>query len=148
MKRVLYITQKPHFPVVDGGTQAIASCYHLLRRCQDLELTYAPICTPKHPGDFSGVDQTIKLIPLRLEPKVSLKVLWESVSNPMNVVRYTLTNAASLLQSVDDNHPFNIVICDGFYALSVIPRAWFKSKHIIYRSHNLEFRHWEQRATL
>ena len=112
MKRVLYITQKPHSPVVDGGTQAIASCYYLLSKCKDLELTYAPICTPKHPGDFSGVDQAIRLIPLRIEPKVSLKVLLESISYPMNVARYTHSNAASLLQSDDSNNAFDVVICD------------------------------------
>ena len=148
MKRVLYITQKPHSPVVDGGTQAIASCYYLLSRCKDLELTYAPICTPKHPGDFSEVDQAIRLIPLRIEPKVSLKVLLESISYPMNVARYTHSNAASLLQSDDSNNAFDVVICDGFYALSIIPRSWFTSKHVIYRSHNLEYLHWKQRATL
>jgi glycosyltransferase involved in cell wall biosynthesis len=148
MKRVLYITQKPHSPVVDGGTQAIASCYYLLSRCKDLELTYAPICTPKHPGDFSGVDQAIRLIPLRIDPKVSPKVLLESISHPMNVLRYIHSNAASLLQSEDSNNPFDVVICDGFYALSIIPRTWFTSKHVIYRSHNLEYLHWKQRATL
>jgi glycosyltransferase involved in cell wall biosynthesis len=148
MKRVLYITQKPHNPVVDGGTQAIASCYFLLSKCKDIALTYAPICTPKHPGDLSEVDHAINLIPLRIEPKVSLKVLLKSVTFPMNVLRYTQSNALSSLQSEDSKNQFDVVICDGFYALSIIPRAWFTSKQVIYRSHNLEYQHWKQRAML
>jgi glycosyltransferase involved in cell wall biosynthesis len=148
MKRVLYITQKPHNPVVDGGTQAIASCYFLLSKCKDIALTYAPICTPKHPGNFSEVDHAINLIPLRIEPKVSMKVLLKSVTFPMNVLRYTQSNALFTLQSEDSKKPFDVVICDGFYALSIIPRAWFTAKPVIYRSHNLEYEHWKQRATL
>lgn len=148
MKCVLYITQKPHNPVVDGGTQAISSCYFLLSKCKDIALTYAPICTPKHPGNFSEVDHAINLIPLRIEPKVSLKVLLKSFTYPMNVLRYTQSNALSSLQSEDSKNRFDVVICDGFYALSIIPRAWFTSKRVIYRSHNLEYEHWKQRATL
>ncbi|MEY5133523.1 MAG: hypothetical protein RLZZ198_1527 [Bacteroidota bacterium] len=148
MKRVLYITQKPHNPVVDGGTQAIASCYFLLSKCKDISLTYAPICTPKHPGDLSEVDHAINLCPLRIEPKVSLKVLLKSFSAPMNVLRYTQSNALSILQSEDSKKPFDVVICDGFYALTIMPRAWFTSKQVIYRSHNMEYLHWKQRATL
>jgi glycosyltransferase involved in cell wall biosynthesis len=148
MKRVLYITQKPHNPVVDGGTQAIVSCYFLLSKCKDVALTYAPICTPKHPGNFSEVDHAINLIPLRIEPKISLKVLLKSVTFPMNVLRYTQSNALSSLQSEDSKNQFDVVICDGFYALSIIPRAWFTSKQVIYRSHNLEYQHWKQRAML
>ena len=148
MKRVLYITQKPHNPVVDGGTQAIASCFFLLSKCKDIALTYAPICTPKHPGNFSEVDHAINLIPLRIEPKISLKVLMKSFSYPMNVLRYTQSNALSSLQSEDSKNQFEVVICDGFYALSILPRAWFTSKQVIYRSHNLEYQHWKQRAML
>jgi glycosyltransferase involved in cell wall biosynthesis len=148
MKRVLYITQKPHNPVVDGGTQAIASCYFLLSKCKAIALTYAPICTPKHPGNFSEIEHAINLIPLHIEPKVSLKVLLKSFSYPMNVLRYTQSNALSILQSEDSKKQFDVVICDGFYALSIIPRAWFTSKKVIYRSHNLEYQHWKQRATL
>ena len=110
MKRVLYITQKPHNPVVDGGTQAIASCYFLLSKCKDIALTYAPICTPKHPGNFSEVDHAINLIPLRIEPKISLKVLMKSFSYPMNVLRYTQSNDLSRLQSEDSINQFEVVI--------------------------------------
>ncbi|MEY3049660.1 MAG: hypothetical protein RL365_1698 [Bacteroidota bacterium] len=148
MKRVLYITQKPHNPVVDGGTQAIASCYFLLSKCKDIALTYAPICTPKHPGNFSEVDRAFNLIPLNIEPKVSFKVLLKSFLYPMNVLRYTQSNALSILQSENSKKQFDVVICDGFYALSIIPRAWFTSKKVIYRSHNLEYQHWKQRATI
>ena len=147
MKRVLYITQKPHHPIQDGGTQAIASFLLLLSKCKDMELTYVPICTLKHPGDFSKIDDSIQLIPLRINPKVTLNILLNSIYSPMNVLRYTRTNANSVLQSVDSEKNFEVVICDGFYALSIIPPTWFTSKRVIYRSHNLEYAHWEQRAT-
>ncbi|MFM7595295.1 MAG: glycosyltransferase [Flavobacteriales bacterium] len=146
MKRVLYITQKPHAPVVDGGTQAIASCFHLLSQSKDIELTYAPICTKKHPGDFSKTDDSIRIFPLQINPKITIKVVLKSLSSPMNVLRYTVSNAESQLQTEDDARNFDVVICDGFYALSIIPRRWFTSKKIIYRSHNIEHKHWEQRA--
>jgi len=146
MKRVLYITQKPHHPMLDGGTQAIASFFLMLRRCKDIELTYAPICTVKHPGDFSKIEHSIKLITLRINPKVTFQVLLKSISAPMNVLRYTTSNANSVIQSVDSATEFDIVICDGFYALTLIPSPWFTSKRVIYRSHNLEFEHWQQRA--
>jgi glycosyltransferase involved in cell wall biosynthesis len=147
MKRVLYITQKPHHPMQDGGTQAIASFLLLLSKCKDIELTYAPICTLKHPGDFSTIDDSIQLIPLRINPKITFQVLLKSIYSPMNVLRYTRTNIHSILQSEDSIKKFDVVICDGFYALAIIPGTWFTSKRVIYRSHNLEYNHWEQRAT-
>ena len=133
--------------MLDGGTQAIASFFLMLRRCKDIELTYAPICTVKHPGDFSRIEHSTKLIPLRINPKVTFQVLLKSISAPMNVLRYTTSNANSVIQSVDSATEFDIVICDGFYALTLIPSPWFTSKRVIYRSHNLEYAHWEQRAT-
>ena len=43
MKSILYITQKPHSPIVDGGTQAINSLFNVLQKVQGIEITYAPI---------------------------------------------------------------------------------------------------------
>ena len=146
MKRILYISQKPHHPIIDGGSQAIASFFHGLLQCRDLTLTYAPICTKKHPGDFSAVDHSIQLIPLRIDTSISMKVLRRSVSVPMNVLRYSTSEAMSTLYSRDSIEQFDVVICDGFYALTIVPKSWFASKQIIYRSHNLEHEHWKQRA--
>ena len=147
MKRVLYITQKPHHPIQDGGTQAIASFLLLLSKCKNIELTYAPICTVKHPGDFSTIEDSFQLIPLRINPKITCSVLLKSIHSPMNVLRYTQTNLNSVLNSIDSATNFDVVICDGFYPLTIIPSPWFTSKRVIYRSHNLEHKHWEQRAT-
>ena len=146
MKRLLYISQKPHHPIIDGGTQAIASFFHGLLQCRDIALTYAPICTKKHPGDFSAVDHAIQLIPLRIDTSITMKVLRYAVSAPMNVLRYSTSEAMSTLYSRDSIQQFDVVICDGFYALTIVPKSWFASKQIIYRSHNLEYEHWKQRA--
>jgi len=146
MKHLLYISQKPHHPIIDGGSQAIASFFHGLLLCRDITLTYAPICTKKHPGDFSSLDHSIQLIPLRIDTSITMKVLSNALNTPINVLRYSTSNAIKILISQDNLQHFDIVICDGFYSLAILPSSWFESKRIIYRSHNLEYENWHHRA--
>ena len=140
MKQVLYITQKPHNPIVDGGTTAIASFFSLLQSCKNISLTYMPICTQKHAGDFTNMAKgNIEIRPMRIAFRPTLRALFRY---PLNVARYQEANAILL----SDKHDFDLVICDGFYALAIIPKSWFTSKTIFYRAHNIESEHWKQRT--
>lgn len=146
MKSVLYITQKPHFPIVDGGTQAIDSFFNVLQKFQGIEITYAPICTKKHPGNFTKLPKTIELVPLNIDTRIKFTHLIQALRSPLNVLRYQDKGVEQTLTMLNQAKPFDVVFCDGFYALSILPPTWYSQKKIIYRSHNLEYQHWELRA--
>ncbi|MFM7566544.1 MAG: glycosyltransferase [Flavobacteriales bacterium] len=148
---VLYISQKPCIPVVDGGTYAIHSFLSAVSNVKDLNVTYLPISTPKHPHDALGFASAFKTIPqvvLALDPNRLTPHLLSIFSPiPMNVRRYQQRSTRQKLETLASNHSYDWIICDGLYALSVIPNEWFECKKILYRSHNLEFEHWAQRAS-
>lgn len=146
MKSVLYITQKPHFPIVDGGTQAIDSFLNVLQKVQGIDITFAPICTKKHPGTLTKLPKNIEFVPLNIDTNIKIKHIILALSKPLNVLRYQDKRIEQKLSMLNQAKPFEIVVCDGFYALSIVPPSWFSQKKIIYRSHNLEYQHWELRA--
>lgn len=148
--KVLYISQKPCLPRIDGGTFAIYSLLRSLSKCNNVDITYAPISTPKHPhaeAQFAEHFKTIRQVTLTLNPNRPSREAFNVFSPiPINVRRYIHNNTIKTLNSLEATSSFDRIICDGLYALSVIPERWLENKNVIYRAHNLEWSHWSQRA--
>ena len=145
MKHILYISQKPFYPQTDGGTKAMHLFFQSAAACRDVQLTYMPICTKKHPdlGMPEGIKQ-FNYRPLTISTRLNLsKLLMLFFTRyPLNVIRYRERKARKILQDTITSHRFDIILCDGFYALSLIDFNRLQSEKVIYRSHNIESKYW------
>lgn len=113
-----------------------------------MQLVYVPISTPDHPSNPpESFALSVTYRPLIISAKLSLNDFLKALeSTPLNVLRYQKKTNARFFQELSHQFSFDTVICDGFYALALIPPSWFSSKTIIYRAHNVEFQHWEFKA--
>ena len=57
--QVLYISQKPAFPVVDGGSFAMNRFFLDLNEVIETEIDYLSITTKKHPISFDSIPSHI-----------------------------------------------------------------------------------------
>lgn len=150
INKLLYVSQKPALPIIDGGTQAI---YSLLSQVVSFgeDIHYAPLSTLKHPYRhqlFEAWDQNMKITELEVEANnhvLGLLFNWNQ-SIPYNCKRYQSDKIEQTLIKLDESEHFNTVICDGFYALCALPESWFGVKKIVYRAHNVEHAIWLQKA--
>ncbi|MFM7724744.1 MAG: glycosyltransferase [Bacteroidota bacterium] len=148
MTKVLYITHKPILPVLDGGSQAMFLFFDALTRCASLDITYSPMVTPRHKVfEQPSIDSTIKLVPLHIDTRIKCSH-WKMTfsKTPLNVLRYTDEKAQNTLGKLIDSEGFDVVICDGFYALCLLSNTRSNCSKIIYRSHNIETNYWKNNA--
>jgi glycosyltransferase involved in cell wall biosynthesis len=145
---LIYITHKPVFPIKDGGSLAMSMFLEALIKSTHKHLVYVPISTQDHPSNPpESFASSVSYRPLFISAKLSLNDFLKAMgSTPLNVLRYQKKTNARFFQELSHQSSFDTVICDGFYALALIPPSWFSSKKIIYRAHNIEFQHWEFKA--
>lgn len=153
MKNAMYISQKPAFPIVDGGSNAVASFLLNFREIWKGKLSYFPITTPKHPCDLmqlQGLLENVPIIPLEIDSRISSIGFLLNIKNsdPYNVKRYKKSAIRNELLATDKLEAFDTVICDGFYAACLIPEDWFHNKNIVYRAHNVESNIWKSKTKL
>ena len=92
--QVLYISQKPAFPVVDGGSFAINRFFLDLNEAIETEIDYLSITTKKHPISFDSIPSQItkKTTIHTVELDTSIKIIPLLVgffsALPYNLLRY------------------------------------------------------------
>ena len=143
---LLVITQKPIYPINDGGKLAMKALFDDLKNT-DFTLHYASICTQKHPlEEATNQDDVLPLFintTLRtrnffsfiVRGKDSLLERFSDLANQNKVLDYIKTNAIT--------H----VIFDGFYACTFLETVKRNTKvYTILRAHNVEAEIWKTRA--
>ena len=153
--RILYISQKPAFPIVDGGSFAINRFLHDLSASFIGEIDYLIFSTDKHPFDInSNLHNTIKNItfyPLNINTNLSFYSFLRSCFStiPYNVKRYHDQSIILKIKERLSINEYDYIFLDGFYTTAFLPelKALSNAK-IIYRSHNVEHQIWIDRARL
>lgn len=149
--RLLILSHKPPYPIVDGGCLAMSRFLSDVCAIPSIQhIDYLTLSTHKHSFDvhafesvtlphiqFEGIpiDTRIKLIP-------ALFCLLTKQS--YHTKRFLQENVQKVLQQkLNENH-YDILVFESLYAAIYTPfvRPLFKGK-ILYRSHNLEYRIWE-----
>ncbi|MFM6935840.1 MAG: glycosyltransferase [Flavobacteriales bacterium] len=153
--RVLVLSHKPPYPIVDGGCLAMTRFLMDLSETPRIEhIDYVTLSTHKHPFEekyysdltftnvtFQGIeiDTTLKVFP-------ALKALLSGKS--YHTKRFLSENVSRVLVEKLRSNAYDIVICESLFSAIYLPiiRAHFHGK-IYYRSHNIEYRIWEDLAT-
>jgi len=150
--RVLYVTNKPIYPTVDGGTVAMENFLECLLK-QKVEVKHLFLHTPKHPivpdAYPSRVNNLIQPEGVYVNTKVTL---WGAFyylfkNGSYNVRRFRSERMADLIKSTLRKDHFDCVILDSLYVTlyTDIIRSNFDGT-IYLRTHNIEHKIWSDLA--
>ena len=151
--RILQVCLKPPYPKVDGGCVAIAAMTESLLIAEH-DVKVLCMSTHKHPFDTQKVPADILEktemeaveMDTRLKPYDALLNLFSSES--YNIKRfYSKAFEARLIEILNQNE-FDIIHLESIFCTPYLKTIRNHSKaKIVVRTHNTEFRIWEQLAT-
>ncbi len=150
--RILFFTSKPIYPAVDGGCFASQQFLKCLLHA-NMDVKYVTLSTDKHPFDNSKFPKEVakKIAPVdyfvdtAIHPLSAFAALFNSSS--YNADRFYHKEVADLLTALIQNGDFDGIVFDSLYTLPYFEdvKAIFKGKMMV-RTHNVEFKLWEQYA--
>jgi glycosyltransferase involved in cell wall biosynthesis len=152
--RVLVLSHKPPYPIVDGGCLAMSRFLLDLNEISSvINIDYLTLSTYKHcfiPTAFEQLNTdklTFQGIPI--DTRIKLIPAFLSLINrkSYHIKRFFHSHVSDLLLEKLTSNNYDVVIFESLYAAIYTPviRTVFKGK-VCYRSHNIEFRIWEDLA--
>jgi glycosyltransferase involved in cell wall biosynthesis len=151
--RLLYLTNKPLFPSVDGGCKAMAQMLHCLLNL-GCEIDHVCISTHKHPFDENSYPEEIKQrisiqsIPVdtTVKPGQAFRSLFSQRS--FNISRFDDPKAKVALESLLSKKSYDVVLLESLYTTPYLRTIRQHSNaKVVLRSHNVEFLLWQQLAS-
>ena len=150
--RVLYITNKPIFPVVDGGCKAMQQFLSCLLKAE-IEVDHLCLATQKHPFKAENYPNSLKenvsissrFVQTKIQVLPALKNLIQGKS--YNISRFDSPDFHADLSAKLSAENFTHVVLESLYLTPYISTIRKHSKaKIIVRTHNVEHQIWEQYA--
>jgi glycosyltransferase involved in cell wall biosynthesis len=152
--RVLVLSHKPPYPIVDGGCLAMSRFLHDLSEAPEIEhIDYLTFSTHKHPFDsetykalnFKNV--TFAAIDIDTKIKAFPALLCLLKQESYHTKRFLNNQVSELILEQLNSRQYDHVVFESLYAAIYAPiiRPFFTGK-IHYRSHNIEHRIWEDLA--
>ncbi len=150
--KVLLLTHKPIFPLVDGGCIAMHEFLQNLLHL-DYEVQNLSISTFKHPFDLKEYpsDMQEKILPesVPVNTRVNIVTVLKSLfqSGSYNVSRFYSADFEKLIIDKIKKSDFNFIFLESAFLLPYLPaiRKIFKGK-VFVRTHNVEYLIWERMA--
>jgi glycosyltransferase involved in cell wall biosynthesis len=152
--RVLVLSHKPPYPIVDGGCLAMSRFLLDLNEIPSIKnVDYLTLSTHKHsfiPSAFEKLNTdklTFQGIPIDTKIKVLPAFISLLTNKSYHTKRFLHSHVEQILRDKLSSKHYDAVIFESLYAAIYTPfiRTFFHGK-ICYRSHNLEFRIWEDLA--
>jgi polysaccharide biosynthesis protein PslH len=152
--RILVLSHKPPYPIVDGGCLAMSRFLLDLSELRRVEkIDYLTLSTHKHGFNASAYEQlnlpNVSFQGIPIDTKIKLIPAFFSLltRKSYHTKRFFQPHVGELLLEKLSSSNYDVVIFESLYAAIYTPiiRKVFKGK-ICYRSHNLEFRIWEDLA--
>lgn len=150
--KILYLTNKPIFPVVDGGCKAMHQFLSCLLK-SDFDIKHICLSTHKHPFELENypIELREKLpisdypIDTKIKIPEAVKQLFKRES--FNISRFDSTEIHEKLRFELLNNNYTHVILESLFLSTYVKTIReFPSLKIIVRTHNVEHKIWEQLA--
>ncbi|SFT55103.1 Glycosyltransferase involved in cell wall bisynthesis [Lishizhenia tianjinensis] len=147
--KILHFTNKPIYPVIDGGCVAMKNTADLLDLAGDeIEVTHFTLATHKHPFSAKAYPKKeeklvyFQDIQTQIKPLQLLKNYFAYV--PYNVQRFYDEAVVETLKDLLAIHQIDTVILESIYLLPYL--EVFVGQKVFVRTHNVEWKLWEDRA--
>lgn len=150
--KVLYLTNKPIYPSVDGGTVAMGNMLECLIR-QEIEVKHLFLSTQKHPSSPKEYPEYLRNAILPEGAYVNTKVtVWGAFKylfkkGSYNIERFRSSQMKELIVSTLRDGRYDCVLLDSLYVALYAEtiRSNYKGK-IYLRAHNVEHQIWSDLA--
>jgi glycosyltransferase involved in cell wall biosynthesis len=150
--RLLYLTNKPLYPSVDGGCKAMVQMLHCLL-VLDLKIDHLCISTHKHPFEINAypefITKKISVQSIKVDTTINTQKAFRSIFSrrSFNISRFDDPKAKETLISLLCDSSYDLILLESLYTTPYLDTIRNHSQaKVILRSHNVEFRLWEQLA--
>jgi glycosyltransferase involved in cell wall biosynthesis len=149
---ILYISNKPIYPKIDGGCVAMHNFLSCLLETK-VNIKHFSISTLKHPFNIEEYPESIqnKITPeeLFVDTRVTIKSAVKNIfsKGSYNVKRFYSEDINNTLKEHLQNNDYDKIILETIFLADYLKtfRKYSKAK-IFVRSHNVEFKIWEKLA--
>ena len=144
--KVLHISNKPVFPLIDGGCHAmngLLECFIHLNYSVD----HICISTQKHPFNPSAYPSNLKVttveIDTTLKAVVALKCLLKGES--YNLSRFKTKEFEKMLVNSIRSNQYDLILFDSIYSAVFIKEIkQITTAKLVIRTHNVEYKIWSE----
>lgn len=150
--KIVYLTNKPIFPLIDGGCVAMNQFLKSLLLA-GYDVKNFSVSTFKHPFKLEKFPKNLinSIRPQGIEIDSKIKFLsaftYLFKKGSYNIDRFTSSNFKNELQSYLTTYKVDLVIIESVYLIGYLPTIRnFSSCKVIIRSHNVEYLIWERLA--
>lgn len=149
--QLLYLTNKPVYPTVDGGCKAMQAMLELLL-ATDIPLTHFTLATEKHPFKSAEYPKeirkkcTIKHFEAKTTPSILGFIKSFFQGNSYNIARFHVSDLELAIANFPNDEP-TIVVMESIFLASYLPALKkHKNIRIFIRTHNIEHDLWFQKS--
>ncbi|PKR81616.1 hypothetical protein CW751_03575 [Brumimicrobium salinarum] len=152
MDKIFHFSNKPPFPLKDGGCVAISSILRSLLQLNDVEVYHFTLSTYKHPFSAEAYPTTwrdrMKFGHQKIQTKTNIfDAIYHLLRNKSyNVARFYDKKVAKTLTQLIDKEKFTIAVFESIYLLPYLSIFKKKGIKVIVRTHNLEHEVWNSMA--
>ena len=149
--KILVVAHKPAFPARDGGCIAMQSLLKALEAIPGAQLSVFSLYTHKHPKpELKELPPSISFqfsqVDTQLKPLIALGHF--AINKNYNLARFYKANVSDELLAFAKEIEPDVVIFESLFSLVYINdlRINLSAATFIYRSHNIEFKIWQELA--
>lgn len=147
--KVFHFSNKPPFPLRDGGCVAISSMLKSLLSSKDIDLFHFTLATHKHPFIDDAYPESwmkrMEMDHLKIQTRTDLfGAIYHIVRNTSyNVARFRDKKAIKKITKILDKKEFDVVFMESIYLLPYLHLFKKRGIKVIVRTHNVEHEIWE-----
>lgn len=149
MKRILHFSNKPIFPILDGGCLAIHAILKALIKEEEFEVFHFTLSTQKHPFELTKYPKSwLEYIPIEshfVDTKTNvLDALVHLIKNKSyNLSRFESKTLVEKLKKKIVEDLYDLVIMESIYLAAFIPIFKHYNIPVVIRTHNVESDVWQ-----
>ncbi len=148
--RILHLTNKPIFPLVDGGCKAMFQTINAINKNGN-EVKHICFSTHKHPFKKAAYPKLlasqVKVENINLNTKINfIKAGLNLLLNiSYNYIRFYSKKADEIIRDHLKQNKYDVIIFDSLYVCPYIDSIRnYSNARLIYRAHNVENRIWQR----
>lgn len=152
MHKVLHFSNKPAFPLRDGGCIAISSILRSLLASDGIEVVHLTLSTFKHSFKLESYPlswrekMTVENVAIETKTNIFDAFRYLLMNKSYNVVRFYDKDVEKKLIELIQKHQFDSVVMESIYLLPYLQIFKKYGIKIILRTHNVEHKIWSSLA--
>jgi glycosyltransferase involved in cell wall biosynthesis len=152
MRKIFHFSNKPPFPLKDGGCVAISSVLKSLLSSPEIEVFHFSLSTHKHPFQSEEYPSTwqerMQMDNAFVNTKTDLlgALIYLIRNKSYNVARFYDKKIAEKIKTILDENQFDTAILESIYLLPYLELFKNKGIKVIVRAHNIEHQIWSSMA--